>query len=104
MKLPKTTKRYCKHCKKTTEHKIEQYKSTGKRGSLSHGSIQRARKRGLGRGYGNRGKWGSKPAITKFKRTGVKVTKKSTFKYTCSACKKITQQKEGIRAKKIEIQ
>lgn len=104
MKLPKTTKRYCKHCNKTTEHKVEQYKSVGKRGSLSHGSIQRARKRGLGKGYGNLGKWGSKPAISKFKRTGAKGSKKTTLKYTCAICKKATQQSAGFRAKKIEIQ
>jgi ribosomal protein L44E len=102
MKIPKKTKRFCKFCNKSTEQKVEQAKVTGNRGTLTTGSIARSKKRGLGRGFGNLGKWGSKPAITKWKRTGVKVSKKTTTKYTCTACKKATQQKSGIRAKKIE--
>jgi len=58
MKLPKITKRYCPKCKKATEQKIEFYKSGGKRSSLTHGSIERAMKRGQGRGVGNKGKQG----------------------------------------------
>jgi len=104
MKLPKKTKRYCPKCRKSTEHSIEMYKSGTKRGSLSKGSIQRAKKRGLGRGVGNKGKWGSKPAVGKFKRTGAKSSKKTTTKYTCGACKKSTQQKKGKRAKKMEFE
>ena len=104
MKFPKTVKRYCKNCNKTTEHKVDLYKSAGKRGSLSRGSISRARKRGLGRGAGNKGKWGSKPAISKFKRTGAKLSKKTTLRYNCSICKKSSQQKKGFRAKKMEFQ
>jgi len=103
MKLPKTTKRYCPKCKKATEQKIELYKSGGKRGSLSYGSIERARRRGQGRGVGNKGKWGSKPAINKWKRTGAKGSKKSTLKYTCKVCSKSTQQSQGFRAKKLEF-
>ncbi len=103
MKLPRTLKRYCPKCNKSTEHKVELYKSGGKRGSLSRGSIQRARKRGLGRGVGNLGKWGSKPAITKWKRTGAKSSKKSTLQYVCKVCNKATQQKQGFRAKKLEF-
>ena len=70
MKLPKQIKRYCKFCKKHTVQKITQLKTGTKRGSLKKGSIQRAMRRGLGRGYGNKGRWGSKP--TKPKRTGAK--------------------------------
>ena len=102
MKLPKQTKRYCKNCKKTTVHKIATVKGH-ERGSLKHGSIQRARKRGLGRGVGNLGKWGSKPAISKFKRTGAKISKKTNLKFTCEVCKKSSLQSKGFRAKKIEI-
>src|SRR3989338_1493857 len=83
MKLPKAIKRYCPHCKKATEQKVEFYKSGGKRSSFSRGSIQRARKRGQGRGSGNLGKWGSKPPITRWKRTGAKGSKKTTLMYTC---------------------
>jgi len=103
MKLPRTTNRYCPKCKKSTPQKIEMYKSSGKRGALTRGSIQRARRRGQGRGAGNKGKYGSKPAISKFKRTGAKISKKSTLKYTCTICKKSTQQKKGFRAKKHEF-
>lgn len=102
MKIPKQTKRYCKYCKKTTLHKISAVKGH-ERGSLKHGSIQRARKRGLGRGVGNLGKWGSKPAISKFKRTGAKISKKTNLKFTCDVCKKSSIQSKGFRAKKIEI-
>lgn len=103
MKLPKTKKRYCPKCKKSLDHKVEIYKSGGKRSSLAKGSIQRAKRRGLGRGYGNLGKYGSKPAISKFKRTGAKTSKKSTIRYTCKTCNKATQQKQGFRAKKLEF-
>jgi ribosomal protein L44E len=103
MKIPRTAKKYCKQCKKATEHKVEIYKSTGKRGTLSRGSISRSKYRGLGRGFGNLGKWGSKPAVTKFKRAGVKSSKKTTIQYMCNVCKKKIQQSHGIRAKKVEF-
>lgn len=103
MKLPKTTKRYCPKCKKSTEQKIELYKSGSKRNALSRGSIERAKRRGQGRGVGNKGKWGSKPPITRWKRTGAKGSKKSTLKYTCKVCNKSTQQNQGFRAKKLEF-
>lgn len=91
MKFPKTKKTYCKTCKKHTEHKVVQAKSTGKRGTLKRGSISRAKKRGLGRGFGNLGKWGSKPALSKFKRTGAKSSKKLVLKLTCKECNKSSQ-------------
>ncbi|HIH25155.1 50S ribosomal protein L44e [Candidatus Woesearchaeota archaeon] len=103
MKMPKSKRRFCPKCKNYTEQKVEMAKVTGKRGSLSHGSIQRARKRGQGRGAGNKGKWGSKPAISKFKRTGAKISKKTAFKYTCKVCNKATQQSQGFRTKKVEF-
>lgn len=99
MKIPKTRKRYCPYCKKHTDHKVSQVKTGGKRGTLKHGSINRAIKR-LGLGSGNLGRWGSKPAKTK--RGGAKGSKKTNTKYTCSVCKKTTQQLQGKRAKKIE--
>ena len=62
--------------------------STGaKRGTLTRGSISRAKARGLGRGIGNKGKWGSKPAVSKFKRK-TKTNKKTNIMYTCNECKK----------------
>lgn len=99
MKIPKATKRFCKYCKKHTEHKISISKSGFKRGSLKRGSIQRALKRSVP-GTGNKNRWGSKPA--KPKRTGAKTSKKTNIKYTCSVCKKSAIQRKGVRTKKLE--
>ncbi|HLC63379.1 MAG TPA: 50S ribosomal protein L44e [Candidatus Nanoarchaeia archaeon] len=103
MKIPKTTKRYCKFCKKHTEQKIAEVKGK-ERGSQKKGSLQRAYKRGRGRGFGNLGKYGSKPPISKWKRTGAKTSKKTNLKYTCSVCKKTTVQKKGTRTKKLVME
>ncbi len=101
MKIPKTMKRYCKYCKKHTEQKVAQNKKKAA-SSLSYGSKIRARLRGRARGVGNLGRY-SKPAVTKFKRTGAKNTKKTDLRYTCSVCKKMSSQPEGIRAKRVEF-
>jgi len=103
MKLPKTKKRYCPYCKKHTEHKIILVSSGHKRSALKRGSIERARKRGLGRGFGNLGRWGSKPAVTKWKRK-TKSTKKTNIMFTCQACKKSHYQKKGMRVSKIQLE
>jgi large subunit ribosomal protein L44e len=101
MKLPKTKKKYCPKCKKHTEHKISQNKK-GKPGSMTYGSKIRARLRGSARGHGNLGRY-SKPAISKFKMTGKKQSKKLDLRFTCSECKKTQVQKQGFRAKKVEF-
>ncbi len=101
MKIPKLKKRFCPHCKKHTEHKVVQNKKRSP-SSLTYGSKYRARKRGSARGAGNLGRY-SKPAITKFKMTGKKTTKKTDLRYQCSVCKKTHMQKSGIRAKKVEL-
>jgi len=102
MKLPKQKKRFCKHCKKSTEHKVSLLKSRGRSAthSLSQGGKNRALKRGKGRGFGNLGKWGSKPAISKFKRTGAKVSKKVVLKFTCKQCGKSSLSSNPFRSKK----
>lgn len=101
MKLPKTTKRYCPYCKKKTDQKIKIVGTGFKRGSMTRGGGKaRARLRGLGRGIGNKGKWGSKPPITKNKRKS-KTTKKTNIMYTCSICKKSKYHKKGQRAGKV---
>lgn len=102
MKLPKNTNRYCRYCKKHTDHKIVTVKGK-ERGSLKKGSIQRALKRGRGQGYGNKGRYGSKPAISKFKRTGAKISKKTNIKYHCNTCNKESIQYQGFRTKRLEI-
>jgi large subunit ribosomal protein L44e len=101
MKLPKTLKRYCPYCKKHTEHKVSQTKKKNPR-SMTYGSKVRAKRRGSARGIGNRGRY-SKPAISKFKRTGKKMSKKTDLRYECKECKKTHMQKKGFRAKKIEF-
>jgi ribosomal protein L44E len=100
MKLPKKRSKYCPYCKKVTEHKIAQVSSGHKRGSLKRGSIIRAQWRGQGKGTGNKGKWGSKPPVSKFKRKS-KTSKKTNILYTCQTCKKAHYQKKGKRVGKI---
>ncbi len=96
MKIPKKTNRYCPYCNKKTEQKIKLVSTGFRRGTLTRGSISRARKRGLGRGMGNKGKWGSKPPVSKFKRKS-KTTKKTNILYTCNVCGKSKYQKKGQR-------
>lgn len=104
MKIPKTTKRLCKFCKKHTEQKITQAKKKTPSSAhpMGYGSKKRMKKRGQGRGYGNLGKL-SKGALTGWKRYGKKTSKKTDLRYTCKECGKTTTQKRGIRAKKIEF-
>jgi len=101
MKLTKKIKTYCKYCRKQTEQKINIEKTGTKRGSLKKGSKNRARLRGRNRGYGNLGRY-SKPAVSAFKRTGSKASKKIAIKLTCDVCKKSTI-KFRAKAKKAEM-
>jgi ribosomal protein L44E len=98
MKLPKKTNRFCPYCKKKTDQKIKLVSTGNKRGSLKRGSKQRAALRGLGIGIGNKGKWGSKPAVSKFKRKS-KTTKKTNIMYTCTECNK-SKYRQGRRNKR----
>jgi ribosomal protein L44E len=99
MKIPKTTNRYCPYCKKKTGQKIKLVSTGAKRGALKRGSLIRAKLRGRGVGMGNKGKWGSKPPVSKFKRK-TKTTKKTNLMYTCSVCGKSKYQKKGKRSGK----
>jgi large subunit ribosomal protein L44e len=101
MKIPKTQKRYCPVCKKHTEHKVIQNKRK-QASSLKRGSKYRAKERGLAKGFGNLGRY-SKPAVTKFKRTGAKTTKKTDLRYQCMECHKIHIIGSGQRAKRVEL-
>ncbi len=98
MKLPKKTHRFCPYCKKQTDQKIKLVSTGAKRGTLTRGSISRAKSRGLGRGIGNKGKWGSKPAVSKFKRK-TKTNKKTNIMYTCETCGK-SKYRQGRRNKR----
>tara|TARA_Y100000310_G_C20699289_1_gene828202 strand:- start:7059 stop:7376 length:318 start_codon:yes stop_codon:yes gene_type:complete len=104
MKVPKQQKKYCPKCKKHTGMKVTQVKSKTRSSvhPISRGSNARMRARGLRRGLGNYNKY-SKPAISKFKRTGSKVSKKIALKYTCAECNKSFQLGEPTRAKKVEF-
>jgi len=102
MKTPRKRKIYCLKCKKHTEHKVTQNKTTGNRSSLKRGSIARAKKRGQGTGYGNTGRYGSKPPVTKWKRAGSKTSKKIALKLTCSVCNTSRLLKQR-RTKKVEF-
>ncbi|MBS3176603.1 50S ribosomal protein L44e [Candidatus Woesearchaeota archaeon] len=101
MKIPKSIKRFCKKCKTHTEHKVSLSKKKPA-SSLSYGSKVRARNRGKARGHGNKGRY-SKQAVTKWKMTGKKATKKTDFRYECAKCKKISVQSQGLRAKRVEL-
>lgn len=102
MKLPKVMKRYCPRCRKHAEHKVAQNKKKNA-GSMTYGSKVRAKQRGAARGAGNLGRY-SKPAVTKFKMTGKKTTKKTDLRYECKDCKKKHVQSSGFRARKVEFQ
>ena len=104
MKLPKTTKRYCPHCKKHTEHSIknQSFRGLNKTHTTSKGSKTRVRARGLRRGAGNLGRF-SKGALSSWKRYGKKTSKKTDLRYTCKECNKTHIQKKGFRAKRIEF-
>ena len=98
MKIPKQVNRFCPYCNKRTEQKIKLVGTGFQRGTMTRGSKSRARLRGLGRGIGNKGKWGSKPPMSKFKRKS-KTTKKTNIMYTCSVCKK-SKYRQGRRNKR----
>ncbi len=101
MKIPKTIKRHCPYCKKHTTQKVTQAKKHNP-SSLKYGSKNRAKRRGAARGIGSRGRY-SKPAMSKWKMTGKKQSKKTDLRYECSECKKSKAQKKGFRTKKIEF-
>ena len=101
VKRPKKTKKYCSKCKKHTEHTASIAKKRD-RGTLKKGSIARRKKRGLDRGYGNKGKT-SRGALTKWKRFGKKTSKKQDLRYKCGTCNKMSIPSKGTRAKKLEL-
>ena len=101
MKFPKTIRRYNPMLRKHTLHKVLIVKKKNP-GSMTYGSKNRAKRRGSARGTGNMGRY-SKPAVTKFKMTGKKMSKKVDLRYECNKCKKQHMKSKGFRAKKIEF-
>jgi len=104
MKLPKETRRFCPKCGKHTVQKIgvAKQKSRSATHPMSWGSMTRAKARGVRAGKGNKGKWGSRPPVARWKRK-TKVTKRMTVEYKCGECGKKSQIKKAIRAGRIEI-
>jgi large subunit ribosomal protein L44e len=102
MKIPKLLKRHCPYCKKHTEHKVTQAKkrTPGAARPLAKAAKKRT---GFGKGYGNLGRYGSRPPVAKFKMTGKKSSKKTDLRYQCKECKKSHTQKKGVRAKRVEF-
>ena len=102
MKIPKTIKKFCPHCKKHTEQKVSLAKK--KTAFSTHPLAGYGKKRAhFGKGFGNLGRYGSKPAISKFKMTGKKQTKKTDVRFTCSVCQKATVENDSRRTKKLNI-
>lgn len=102
--MPKNIRRYCKHCKKHTPHKVEQAKAKTRSSArpLSRYSKARTKARGLTTGMGNLGKY-SMPPIKKRKMMNKKLSKKVDLRFQCQECKKMSQGAEGFRAKKFEL-
>ncbi|MDK2908177.1 MAG: large subunit ribosomal protein L44e [Candidatus Woesearchaeota archaeon] len=101
MKIPKRIKRFCPYCRKHVEVLVIQNKRR-KPSPSKKGSKYRARLRGEARGHGNRGRY-SKPAVTQFKMTGKKQTKKYDIRYKCTVCNKSFTPSGGKRTKRFEI-
>ena len=104
MKLPTELNRYCPYCRAKTKQKISvaKQKSRSSAHPLSWGSTSRAKSRGVRSGTGNKGRWGSRPPIAKWKRKS-KSTKRMTILYTCTVCKKAKGIKKAIRTSRLEI-
>lgn len=106
MIVPKNIKRFCPTCKKHTEQKVSnaKRKTPFSNHTQSHGSKprQKGKHRGLNIGMGNRGKF-SRGAMTKWKMSGKKQSKKTDLRFTCNVCKKTSVDHSSIRAKKVEF-
>lgn len=104
MKIPKTINRFCRYCKHHTKQIVALAKTSGrsKKHPMSKGSKTRMKRRGLARGYGNRGRM-SKKAISAWKRTGAKSSKKIDLRFKCEGCGKTTVQSQGFRVKRPEF-
>jgi large subunit ribosomal protein L44e len=97
MLLPKEIRTYCATCKKHTVHTVSVLSVSHRRGKLSKGEIQKARR---DRGIGGHGKFSKVPVSRMARRS--KTTRKIPMKLTCKECKKASQRTIG-RMKKAEI-
>jgi large subunit ribosomal protein L44e len=104
MKFPLETRRYCPYCRKHTLQKISTAKQKSRSAThpMSRGSTARINKRGQGIGYGNKGRYGSKPAIKSWKRKS-KMTRRIAVLYKCKECGKSKGISKAIRSSRIEV-
>ncbi len=102
MKFPKEVRRHCPKCKKHTAHTAAEAKRKGA-GSARPLARYGKKRTGYGKGTGNLGRYGSKPAINKFKLTGKKLSKNVDIRFTCKECKKSHVFNNTFRAKKFEM-
>ncbi len=102
MKLPKIIRRYNPILRKHTEMKVSLAKkrTPGATSPMSQGSKVR---RDFGKGRGNLGAKGSKPAASKFKMGNKKRSKKADIRFECQESKKSFGKKNTFRAKKVEF-
>ena len=97
-------RKFCPKCNTYTEMTVALSKSKGKNKThpLTRGSRSRMRRRGLDRGYGNKGSV-SRGAISSWKMTGAKSSKKLNLTLKCKTCGK-SQIVSGSRAKRVEVE
>ena len=90
MRAPRTLRTYCPRCNSHKEFAVSLYKA-GKRRGAKRGERQQARRK---KGYG-----GQKFPL---QHNQAKTTKKLSLKLQCKECG-FTQQRRGIRLKKLEV-
>ena len=102
MKTPKKRMRYCPYCRKHTEHGVKEAKKNTAGSARPLGQYSKKRTE-YGKGQGNLGRYGSKPAISAFKMTGIKQSKKVDLRFQCSVCTKQHVLRNTFRAKRVAL-
>lgn len=99
--IPKVRNTYCPHCKKHTEHKVEQTKNKTMGSAHPQSWGKRAQQRHKS-GYGNKGRY-SMPPVGRRRLFGRKTSKKVDLRYQCKVCNKLHIAGDSWRAKKVEF-
>ena len=102
MKLPKQIKRYNPTLRKHTLMNVTLAKKRTP-GSASPMSKKSKTRTDFNKGMGNKGRYGSKPPVNKFKMAGQKRSKKADIRFQCTESKKMFVKRNTIRAKKVEF-
>ena len=102
MKLPKQVKRYNPTLRKHTLMNVTLAKKRTP-GSASPMSKKSKCRTNFNKGMGNKGRYGSKPPVNKFKMAGKKRSKKADIRFQCTETKKMFVKRNTIRAKKVEF-